>query len=89
MTSNSWCKFCLPTTNNTCNIADDYCIGNGAGDGRGEMECCGPRGEPCCIDCYYCLTPFTLVFDILCFPCIMSYNYSDYKRKSNIQSSSI
>jgi hypothetical protein len=89
MTSNSWCKFCLPITNNICNIADDNCSFSPNSGSRQEMECCGPRGEPCCIDCYYCLTPFTLVFDILCFPCNMSDNYSEYKRKSNIQSRSI
>ena len=68
------CDNCLPITNNTCNEADEYCSRSPTNGYRQETNCCGPRGEPCCIDCYYCLTPCTLVLDILCFPCNMYYN---------------
>lgn len=72
--STSWCEYCIPITNNTCDVADDYCSGSPNSGARQEGACCGPRGEPCCIDCYYCLTPCTLVLDIVCFPCNMYYN---------------
>ena len=73
----SWCEYCLPITNNTCISADDYCSGSPNGGSRQEGSCCGSRGEPCCIDCYYCLIPCTLVLDIVCLPCNLIYCESE------------
>jgi hypothetical protein len=52
-----------------CEEADSYC--NSPPSQHKECGCCGTRGEPCCIDCYYCLAPFGMVTDIVCFPCNM------------------
>ena len=68
-------QICFPITFNMCLEADRYCNSPPSHHTDGG---CGPHGEPCCIDCYYCLTPFAMVIGILCFPCHM---YSLKKRE--------
>ena len=62
---------CFPITFAMCEEADRYCSSAPVGGQREENNCCGPRGEPCCIECYYCLAPCAMVVDVLCFPCNM------------------
>ena len=62
----SCCEYWIPITNNTCNVADDYCSELYVNSVvRPEGNCCVYIGYPCCIDCYYCLTPCTLIVDIV------------------------
>ena len=35
---------------------------------NGDCQNCAPPGEPCCIDCYCCLSPFGFILDILTCP---------------------
>ena len=58
-----------------CDEADNYCKGSSTSH-RPEQNCCGPRGEHCCIDCFYCLSPIAFVFDIICIPFTVYYNCS-------------
>ena len=62
---------CLPTASYLCNA---LCKCLDAPTNNSDCYNCAPAGEPCCIDCYYCLTPCTLVLDIVCMPCNMYYN---------------
>jgi len=57
----------FPMTCWMCDEADDYCISYTT-PRYTSGTCCGPRDRPCCIDCYYCLSPIVCVLDILCFP---------------------
>ena len=61
------CKELCPRSFWMCDEADTYCMSSSP-PYRQEQNCCGPRGEYCCIECFYCLSPIALVFDILCVP---------------------
>jgi hypothetical protein len=67
-------KFCFPITYWMCEEADIYCSSSPGGQ-RPEADCCGPRGEHCCIDCFYCISPLAMVADVLCFSCNMYDRY--------------
>jgi len=63
-----------------CEEADIYCRAPPSGQ-RAEAVCCGPRGEHCCIECFYCLSPLAMVADVLCFPCNMYVRFLECQEK--------
>ena len=69
MSDTNYAQFCFPITSALCDEADRYC--SSPPSHYTTSTCCGTSGEPCCIDCYYCISPITLVLDVLCFPCNM------------------
>lgn len=69
MCGSKYARFCFPITCSLCDEADRYC--SSPPSHHTTSTCCGTSGEPCCIDCYYCISPITLVLDVLCFPCNM------------------
>lgn len=74
---------CFPITTDMCDKADSYC--SSPPSHHTENTCCSPSGEPCCIDCYYCLTPIAMIVDLLCFPCNMYHTYSHCKKEKQEQ----
>ena len=70
MCNNKMNELCCPITFWMCEEADRYCLAEPGGQ-RVEGECCGQRGEPCCIDCFYCLSPLAMVLDVILSPCTM------------------
>ena len=76
-------RFCFPITTNMCGEADSYC--SSPPSHHTDYNCCCPSGEPCCIDCYFCLTPIAMVVDVLCFPCNLYYTFSHCKKEKQEQ----
>ena len=74
---------CFPITTDMCDKADSYC--SSPPSHHTENTCCSPSEEPCCIDCYYCLTPIAMIVDLLCFPCNMYHTYSHCKKEKQEQ----
>ena len=70
----SWYEYYIPITNNTCNVVDDYCSYRNVNSVGRHDGIVFHLGYPCCIDCFYCLNPCTLVLDIVCMSCNMYYN---------------
>ena len=72
-------RLCFPITADMCDKADSYC--SSPPSHHTENNCCETGGEPCCIECYYCLSPFAIVVDIICFPCNMYYTCLHCKKE--------
>lgn len=64
-----------------CGEADRYCSATPPSY-RQEQNCCGPRGDHCCIDCFYCLSPIAFLFDIVCFPKTIYYKKTNNESES-------
>lgn len=57
-----------PFTHHTCQEAEENCSFNPNISQRNY-----PRGQPCCIECYYCCIPLTITLDIICLPINLYY----------------
>lgn len=81
MSSKSYNECCFPITNWMCDEAEANCLNEPAPGHRHEQSCCcSSRGDICCVDCFYCLSPLGLVIDILCFPINM---YDNCKKEQD------
>ena len=57
---------CLPMSSYICNA---LCKCLDSPTNNKDCGNCAPAGEPCCVDCYCCISPFAFLLDILSFPC--------------------
>ena len=56
----------LPMSSYLCN---ELCRCLDEPTSNGDCRNCAPQGEPCCIDCYCCFSPFAFLLDLLTCPC--------------------
>lgn len=85
MSSKSYNECLFPITNWMCKEADANCLNEPAPGHRHEQSCCSTSSDtPCCVDCFYCLAPLGLVFDILCFPLNICNNCNCKKKDNNL-----
>ncbi len=75
-------RIIFPLTYYFCSTADDYCTGTHYVNDYGAT-CCGEQGYPCCINCYYCLTPISFTLDIICCPYTMCLNCDCCKQRND------
>ena len=73
----------FPLTYYFCSTAEDYCFDGTHNVNDYGSTCCGGQGYPCCINCYYCLTPLSFTLDIICCPYTIYLNCDCCKQRND------